>query len=326
MPDKTIYYRKVIKITAEDSPNVKRARDLQAKGVQPDGAIIIPGVMPWDDYQKRRATWDPIRQCIGLDAEFYEGAEALLFPPVWLNRAEQLDSQHRLNSCRRRAKGIGIDPGEGSSKTTMCAVDDLGILPPSMDGLLSKLTSDTNVIPREAKAYAKYQGLGQSNAGLIVFDRGGGGKQHADRLRGEGWNVRTVAFGESVTPDPHRGMVAMRELIDQREERYTYFNRRAELYGTLRELLDPGENPAGFAIPAEYTELRRQLSLIPLMYNQEGRLILPPKSPRPKLSDTKSTAVTLTSIIGHSPDETDALVLAIYAMRVKAKRIVAGPL
>lgn len=321
------YFRKVIKIRAEDSPNVKRARELQSRGMQPDGAIIIPGVMPWDDYQKRRATWDPIRQCIGLDAEFYEGAEALLFPPMWLNRAEALAEQHLRNKCKRKAKGIGIDPAQGSSKTTMCAVDDMGILPPSMDGLISKLTPDTNVIPREAKAYARYHGIPPSNASLIVFDRGGGGKQHADRLRAEGWrDVRTVAFGESVVPDPKRGMVSLTDLMDQREEKYTYFNRRAELYGTLRELLDPGENPAGFAISAEYSELRRQLSLIPLLYDQEGRLVLPPKSPRPKLSDTKSTAITLTSIIGHSPDEADALVLAIYAMRVKAKRIIAGPL
>jgi hypothetical protein len=51
-----------------------------------------------------------------------------------------------------------------------------------------------------------------------------------------------------------------------------------------------------------------------------GGCILPPKTKR----NPKSTIKTLTEIIGHSPDEADALVLAIHAMSTETKRKKAG--
>ena len=91
------YYRKIIKIRAEDSPNVRLALEQQRLGIIPTNEILVPGVLTWTECCKRRATWDAIRQCIGLDAEFYEGAELLLFPPEWLNRAEQLAARIKGN-------------------------------------------------------------------------------------------------------------------------------------------------------------------------------------------------------------------------------------
>ena len=298
------YYRKVIKIRAVDSPNVRLALAQQAAGRKPTGEVIVPGVLSWDEYTKRRQTWDEVRVCVGLDAEFYEGAQVLLYPPAWLNRAEQIADS--LKGIPRQAKAMGIDPAEGGDRTVWAIVDELGLI-----HLLSLQTQDTAAITGRTIALMQEYNI---PAGNVVFDRGGGGKQHADRLHTQGHKVRTVGFGEAVTPDPRYGKVHTSERLHNKEERYAYLNRRAEMYGELRTLLDPS-NQGGFGLPAEYTELRRQLAPIPLWYDNEGRMYLPPKQKR--TGDKDSSKVTIDKLVGHSPDEADALVLAVYGMRHK---------
>lgn len=307
------FYRKVIRIRAEDSPNVRLGLLQQQQGQTPTGEMVLPGVLPWHDYQKRRITWDKIRQCIGLDAEFYEGSEVLLFPPDWLNRAERIADQ--LRGRLRKARGIGIDPAEGGDRTAMAAVDEWGLIE-----LVSRKTPDTSVITGEALAFMRRHDVPPDR---VVFDRGGGGKEHADRLRAQGYPVRTVAFGETASLDPKYGKRQMKERWEVKEDRTAYKNRRAEMYGALREMLDPAHE-RGFGLPAEYAELRRQLSPIPLTYDPEGKLEILPKQRRPDA--TEKTRPTLTDLLGCSPDEADALVLAIYAMQHKGLRTMAGAL
>lgn len=318
------YYRKIIRIRAADSPNVRLALAQQAAGQTPTNEIVVPGVLTWGEYQKRRATWDVPRQTVGLDAEFFEGAAVLMFPPEWLNRAEAL--AEALRGKPRHAKAVGIDPAEGGDSTAMAAVDEYGLIE-----LVSKKTPDTSVITGEAIAFGRRHNVHPSR---WVFDRGGGGKEHADRLRSQDYDVQTVAFGEPPTMTPKRGLVLIEEKLEHREERYAYKNRRAEMYGKLRELLDPAreasvprddlgrrrEPVTGFAIPAEYAELRRQLAPIPLTYDGEGRLYLLPKTKR-SAADKRPT---LSDLIGCSPDEADSVVLAIHGMTAKPKRAKAG--
>ena len=312
------HYRKVIRIRAEDSPNVRLAMAERAAGIEPSGEVLVPGVLTWDEYCKRRATWDKIRQTIGLDAIFYEGAEVLMFPPDWLDRAEQ--RAREIGNRPRRAQGIGIDPAEGGDKTAMAAVDDLGLIE-----LVSKKTPDTSVITGEAVAFMRRHGVDPSK---VCFDTGGGGKQHADRLRAMGFAVRTVAFGESIVLDPKRGLRQISERREQKEEKYVHLNRRAQMYWDLRTLLDPAATPRGFAIMEGIrgllvdgeTELRHQLAPIPLTYDKEGRhYLLPKDNPKDDQDDR-----TLKKLIGHSPDEADALVLAVFAMTQKSLRQTAG--
>jgi hypothetical protein len=298
-------YRRVIKITGEDSPNVKAGLLYRRYGREPLGEILIPGVLPWDDYLKRLETWDPVRICVGIKAEFWEGADALLYPPQWLNRAEDL---HRtLVGMPRRGKALGVDPGEGVANTSWTVVDDLGLIEQ-----VSMVTPDTAVIVGHTKALAETWHVPPED---IVFDRGGGGKQIADLLRSQGWNVRTVSFGESPTPELHRGMTPFGEKKERIELSRTYKTRRAEMYGILRDSLDPSLSPMGFAIPPQYVELRRQLSLIPLLRDGEGCLYLPSKHSKPG-----SSVKSLQDIIGRSPDEADSLVLAVYGLRRKVYR------
>lgn len=300
------YWRKIIHVAATDSPNVKLGLMERARGKEPSNDIIVPGVLTFNEYEKRLATWDEIRICVSLRGEFYEGKEVKMFPPLWVNRAVTIARQLRLSGIHRRARALGCDPGEGSEDTAWAIVDELGLIE-----LIAKPTPDTSTITSETLALMRKYNIPPE---YVCFDRGGGGKQHADRLRTQGYRVRTVAFGEPMlAPIKYSQITPVKDRVGHREEMYSYVNRRAEMFGNLRNLIDPSLAPKGFAIPGEYVELRRQLMLIPLRYDEEGRLFVLPKTR--KNPEMKSKGLpTLNEIIGHSPNEADALVVACYAL------------
>lgn len=313
-------------------------------------AFVIPGVLSYEKYEHRRATWNPYRQTVGLDARFYEGAELRLYPKEWLQHALRLHLlliQIGRHKYRTTAKGIGIDPGEGKASSAMVAVDEYGVLDVS-----SPKTPDTNVVPFKLIEFGTKWNCPPTK---WVFDRGGGGKQHADRMRAgitdprtgklTSYPVQTVSFGESLALDPKRGLVLIEERKRNKEDRYTYKRRRDELYGTMSEWFDPSllrtdphsprEHISGFAIPPEHYPLfAAQLGPIPLLYDEHGRLELPPKHRRGEgIDDTNRLESarksgrgikTLVELIGYSPDEADALALAIWAMTHKSTRQTAG--
>lgn len=305
------YFRKVIRITAEDSPNVQRYLAQKAAGVQPDFLRVLPGQLSAEQYLERRATWDLVRQCIGLDARFWKGAEFLLYPPDWLNAAERLAD--KLSGKRRHAKAIGIDPAEGGDKTAMCAVDEYGILE-----LVSRRTPNTAAITDEAIAFGRKWDVPPE---YWTFDRGGGGKQHADRLNAMGYPVRSIGFGQAPTLQASRVGHDFEDRKDARETAYVYVNMRAELYGELSLAMDPSlvNDSPRFSVPRGVTgdhsdrrsELRHQLAPVPRLYDKEGRIRMLPKSNPTNPNDPR----TLVKLIGHSPDEADAVVLANWSMR-----------
>lgn len=304
------YRRRIIKIKAEDSPNVQRALACIANGAEPDNKVLVPGVLTWERYQRHRAEWDAVRQCSGLDAEFWEGAENLLYPPEWLNRAEAVAAS--IRSRKRNAKAIGIDPAEGGDDTCWAVVDELGLIE-----LIAKKTKDTSVITGDTIWLGKKHGV---PAEKWMFDAGGG-KTHADLLRKQGWPASVVAFGAAVSPAMRRGMTPFDERREAREERQSFKNLRAKMYWDLHELLDEGYNPQGFGIGAEHKELRRQLSLIPNLIDGEGKMYMLSKQRRP---GQKRGEKTLTDLLGRSPDHADALVLAVHGMSKVDSRATAG--
>jgi hypothetical protein len=135
------YYRKVITICAEDSPNVKFARREIAEGKKPSNTVIIPGVKEWDVYQKQRQLWDAKLQSIGLDAKFYEGADVKLYPPEWLKESMKYAKENPATR-KRKGRSIGIDVAEGGDSSVWTVVDEIGILEQR-----SEKTPDTSVIP-----------------------------------------------------------------------------------------------------------------------------------------------------------------------------------
>lgn len=307
-------YRRVIKIKAADSPNVRFALAQQAAGIEPTDEVLVPGVKSWSQYQMDMATLDSIKRCVVLDAEFYKGKELYLYPPEWLNRAEQI--ARNLRGQPRKARAIGCDPAEGGDDCSWCVIDEYGVIE-----RIAYKTPDTSVITGATIALWQRYGVQPEN---VVFDSGGGGKEHADRLRSQGYNVRSVGFGEAASPELKRkGVVTkLEDRKDEHETSYVYKNRRAEMYGILRQLLDP-INP-GFGLLPEDTELRRQLAPIPLWYDEEGRLYLPPKKKKPDSGDSTKNKITMHDLLGCSPDAADSLVLAIYGMTNTVHKTFAG--
>lgn len=310
------FYRKLIHIGAEDSPNIRLARKEISEGKQPSGTQIIPGVKSWSRYQLHLKTWDPVRQCIGLHGDFYEGSDKLLYPSEWLNRSEMYAASLNVN---RPGDSIGQDSAEGGDDTAMAVVDRKGLI-----ALTAEKTPDTSDIPGEIVAFGRKHRV---PADKWWLDRGGGGKQHADALRKLGHPVNTVAFGTPIKPALKRGSAQQpfTVRVDLEEERTVFKNLRAKMYWMVRELIEPETLPGGiiisrFGIPARFVELRRQMSLIPLKYDPNGAMYVPPK----KRKDPHSTEVTLTEILGCSPDELDALVLAVYGMLHKPTKPVIG--
>lgn len=356
MPER--YYRRIIRVRGEDSPSVKKGiaemrsgrraphpvlvlNDRQPWGVftqeeydrlkgrwdaYPESyrrhltsqlAPALPGVLTIEDYCKRRATWDKVRQTVGLDGLFYEGAALLLWPPEWLDRCARVHESLR-GKGKRTARGIGIDPGEGTANTAMSAVDDEGLF-----CLESRKTPNTAAIIGESLAFAREHGCPPEQ---VCFDRGGGGQQIADVLREQGHAVRTVAFGSAVALEVKRGRQPLKQRKEIVEERYTYVNRRAAMYHEASLVCDPDLNPTGYGIPGDecgpqYSELRRQLAIMPKLTDREGRYYLPPKNKR----DSKDTTVTLTEMLGgSSPDEADSFVVAYYAKTHLVRSFEAG--
>lgn len=309
------YFRKVIKIPASASPNVRLAEAEIAAGKKPSGTVVIPGVMSWSEYQYRRRVWDKYKQTIGLDAEFYEGTEVKLFPPSIL-----ADSVQAAAKTGRRSTGatMGVDTGEGGDSTVWTIADELGIV-----DQISFKTSDTSVIPGRTIALIHDYKIDPSR---VLFDSGGGGKEHVDLLRSRGYPVQAIAFGGSPTPSDqyafYKRSPEQREV--EREERDIYKNRRAEMYGEASKVVRgahaSGIGRDGFGIPADLVELRRQLEAMPKQYDEHGRLYLPPKN--------KPTAgfngVTISQLLGCSPDEADSFVLAVFALVWTDQEVIAG--
>lgn len=314
----TDYLRKIITISAEDSPNVKLALEQRAWGIEPTGEVILPGVLTWDEYLERRTLWDEERQTIGLDAKFYVGASVMLFPPSWLQRANQ--RWRDLSSSKSRlGVALGVDSAQGGDNTSYAVVDYLGLI-----DLISKKTKDTTVITRDVRELIVRHRLDPSR---VYFDIGGGGHQHADRLRKEGFGVKTLAFGESLMMEPKHGMRLVQERIENREERYVYVNRRAQLYGEFSNLLDPSSE--SFALPPpnlgeQYEQLLFQLSKMPKLLDDKGRYWMLPKGGQSEQMRKQKLTKTLTQIIGHSPDEADAVVLAVFGMTQEFAGFTAG--
>ena len=313
-PHKGKYFSRVIKIKAEQSPNVRLGLAQRAKGLEPTDEVVIPGVLSYGEYLKRRTLWDQVRQCIGLDAEFYEGAEELLYPPLWLNLAEEYA---RTLGSTKRGEAMGLDSAQGGDNTSWAIVNSAGLI-----HLESRKTPDTSTITSRTIALAHEYGVRPER---IYADAGGGGKQHADRLRQQGFDVKLIAFGGAPTPPRKRSITTFGERVEADEVRATYVNRRAELYGILREALEPmlvqGDRYVGrFALPSALINcprpdggpsLRGQLSIIPRTLDQEGRLRLLPKTRR----DAQDKRLCLTDLIGCSPDEADALALAVFGLK-----------
>jgi hypothetical protein len=304
-PDRPGYfYRKVIHIDGLDSPNVKIGKAWEAAGKSGMPPELIPGLLNWPEYKRRERIWDPIKRQTRLHGHFYRGEEHLMFPPLWLDACE--DAWEQVATMRRSPCYMGIDTAEGGGDMTVWTVIDwVGVV-----DVVVMSTKESEVInPITMKLMAKWH----IPARNVVYDKGGGGAVHVRLMRARGYRVRGTYFAESPN--------------EPRE----YKNRRAEIYGLLRKAMNPKlwtktppseSGNAGdtwrrcFAIPADESELfspelREELSVLPMLYDSESRIFLPPKN---RTGNAKATRIkTIREMIGRSPDRSDSLALAVYA-------------
>ena len=340
------YYSTCLRLRAEDSPNVVLAVKQKERGETPTNDIVTMGVVTWSEYVDRRKNLHPMRQSVVLDSVWYEGASCNLIDPDWFTAANAYGALPWDGRGGRRPPPVapfylGIDCAEGGDDTSWVLIDRHGVLK-----IVSLKTADTNVIYGRTIDFMREHKVDASN---VLFDRGGGGKQCADRLRAAGYAVRTVSFG-TIKNEPQRAMRLFgqkKETVEQKDEAKS---RRSEMYLDLRGLLEiplqPGDvadpiivdalnsaanqkpplpNRARFALPLPMCEeLIRELACVPLRYDELGRFDLIPKQKDKKHPDDPEDQNTFRYLIGRSPDIADAFALAVHGMEHKPSRGMAG--
>jgi len=316
--------RKVIHVSAEDSPNVRLGIQLAKANIPGPYPNAIPGMLTYAEYRRRQKIWDRIKRSMRLDGKFYEGDETLLYPPEWLDLAENVFAElcplgfndGAIASITDTVESMGVDCGAGRDLTCWTPINRRRVI-----NQIALPTPDTMDIVRQTVQLIEMYRLDPRK---VFFDAGGGGKQIADRLREMGLPVQAVFFGESPTPPAGHKTKRTKDKVDQAETRQTYKNRRAEMYGLLRDILDPTMNDKVFGIPVELYELRKELAIMPLMYDAEGKMYLPPKDHPP--TNNHSNTMTIKKILGHSPDRADSLVLAVFGLLGRPTRRKVGAL
>ena len=307
--------QRVIRVRAAESPNVAYALKQKEKGIEPTGEMLVPGILSYDRYLWKLATLKPIEQEIDLEAKFPSDDKVLLFPEEWLKAAMVRGDSLNRPGFKRTARALGIDPAEGGDRTAFCVVDEYGVLE-----LVSIKTPDTTKTFDLALAFIRRWNVPPDK---VVFDRACG-KAHADRLRAMGLKVRTVHFGESIQLDLKRGLTKIEDRRENREEKSLYKNRRVEMYHELSAIMNPSNDRGGFGLPSSLKMCPRpdfnifdQLEPIPYMFDKEsgdGKLMLP---------DKEEMIKELYDGLG-SPDEADALALAVHGLTHKSVRNQAG--
>ena len=318
-------FRKVIHVSGEDSPNVIVGRAWRAAGRAgspprrgPHGQVWqVPGILSYETFLEREATLRPSEKRTRLYGLFPEEAGERMFPSAWLDAAQRLGAllQARIRQRGRpmgRPFALGVDASEGGGdKSAWCVWGRFGVVE-----IVAKETPNTTEIAGTTLALMRRYRI---KPWYVAFDAGGGGKQIADQLRERGYDeIRDVDFGGRAN--------------DSRK----YMNCRAELYGELREAMQPSlgqrQQIVGrigrmlslgaakwshsklwcASLPPDGAELREDLAVLPLLRDGEGRLRMAPKNRPPRAASSRSEKC-LRDLLGRSPDQGDAAVLAYFA-------------
>lgn len=307
--------RKIIHVGAEHSPNVVMGEMLHNAGVPGPYPTVVPGVLSYHEYRRRLKIWDKIKIHMRVHGHFYEGDETLLYPSEWLDKAEAVYEmlcpqgyEASLDPIGARvAAAMGVDCGGGRDLSVWTVINRNQLI-----YQFAIPTPDTmEIVNHSIRLMRRYK----LRPERVAFDAGGGGKQIADRLRQMKYSVKTVFFGESPTPPKGLRIKRTEKKESQAERRQTYKNRRAEMYGMTREILDPSVNEQVFGLPVELHELRKEMAVMPMLYDHEGKMYLPPKDRPPSATGkVNEEIITIKKLLGHSPDRADSLVLAVFAL------------
>lgn len=314
--DRKKLIRNVIQIKAEHSPNVRYAKKEIELGHKPSNKELIPGVVSYRDLIIRRATWNEMAQTIGLDAEFYEGADVKLYPEERIQASALRYETNKDNG----AVSIGVDPAAGGDNTAFAVASETKLIK-----LESKKTPNTMDIVYKTIDLISTYGVPAEKVGI---DAGGGGIQIAHQLRAKGYRVRTVNFGGSFKLQKRAGVAPVRIRNEAEEKMQAYRNKRAFMYHLLSMRLDENSGFELFDISKEqfrYTSdfksctLSEQMDPVPFLIDNKGVIFMLSKAKKTQIpgQTNKDNEVTLTQLIGHSPDELESVLLALMVQYEK---------
>ena len=315
-PDRYRWY--VIHIDCARTPNVSAGRKWDRLGRKGPMPVPVPGIMSYPSFLSHMQDWDEYNRTTRLRGLLPDSDEGwVVVPRTWIGCCRTLCQEiDRLRG--ELPKWLGVDASHGRGDLACWAVvDRLGLV--DLRTMAPDAAKDKYGQPDTVKMLELTRDLMtiyEIPPGRVAVDAGGGGQEAiADPLRREGMVVRLVDFGSSPS---------------NRRAKKQYRNRRAELYGTLAEAMNPAkwrriegeiielQDRGGgvwetcFSIPQgdEYDALAEELPMVPKLYDPEGKMYLPRKHKR----DSTSNEQSLEEILGHSPDRSDALVLAVWAM------------
>lgn len=283
-PDRLL--RRVIQIGARDVPNVELGLRFVEDGHPGEPPVLIQGLLTYQEYLLRQADWDEVQRTTRLEGQFYEGEGFFLFPAHVLDAAMNRRRWERLGRETRRAEAMGVDVASGGRDLTCWTiVNRFGVI----QQVVADIDNSMEIVGRTIEYMQHYDLAGHQ----VAIDAGGGGKQIADRLREQNYWVQTIGFGDAA------------------QDKQAYVNRRAELYGTLAQLMCGTGEENSFALPPDAHELRTELAILPRRPDSEGRLRLPPKE---RSSSGQTSEKTIRQLLGRSPDRADSLVLAVAVL------------
>lgn len=247
-----------IHISAFDLPNVKAKK------------TIIPGMTGWEWVEEMRHDLgeenpEYVSRVLG---EFPDSDDRVLVPLSWLNKA----AERWMETDWTADVQLGVDVARMGGDSTIVAVAHRGqgikeiIIEPKQP-LTATAGSVVNYIRTYSPSSVRIDSVGEGSGvyDMLVEQKG-------DML------IEGIKGGHRAS-DPDR-----------------YFNKRSELYWTLRNRLDPnGDNP--LALP-DNAKLRSQLSGIRFSFDSKGRIKIESKDEMAKRGMK-------------SPDEADAVVYAL---------------
>lgn len=309
--------RKVIHISAEDTPNVIVGHKWTEAGMEGQPPVVIEGLLAWHEYLTRKHEYDEPVAYPRLYGRFYTGAQAMLFPEEWLDRSINRAKRFLDEGIKREACAMGIDTGAGRDETVWTIIDKLGII----KQIGTKTPDTSKIIDGTIELMTEY-GI---SPWQICIDYGGGGKQIADMMQRLGYRIHRIHFGASASKTSSTKSKNLRE--DNRVNQQAYKNKRAEMYGRLRTWLRPDREEGQFALLPRHAHgcgmLEEELRVVPMTFDAEGKMYVVPKDKSPT-AGINSDTITLKKLLGRSPDRADSLVLALEAL--SNQRVMGGVL
>jgi hypothetical protein len=311
-------FRKVIRVSGEDSPNVRDGMKSVAEGKPLPEKPQIPGILTYEQFLERKATLAPWQVRPRLYGLFNDESTAKLFPAAWLDfghdiyRRLKAGEPARAQSVRRWLRwwgwpfGLGVDCAMGGGDlSAWCVYGRFGAV-----HIETVDTPNTRTIKAKTLELMKRWKIRPE---WVCFDKAIG-RVIADELREEGREVSDVGFGDGALDERYPNMRV--ELYGELAEAMgRAFDQSGNLRPGAKQFLDPEFSPERWrtlkkvrvvALPAD-VDLRQELFVLPRAQDGKDRLTLPPKD------GTKSRLGVKQMLGGRSPDRADALVLARYA-------------